>query len=732
MLNPDTQFLVIKLQEGNLEHFQRYLEDGTSRPNKNDNVYYVGNRTGNPVSEQDQEVFDALEINRDYHCAFVVFKTENENQTITKICWAMVRSDGSNLVCERKHVTEDKFVISFFKKCLLGFDLLEDFDGDKSCRYMYFDAHPVLMAVMERMDLQDNSYPKPLADPKVNPAVITGLTYDPSLDPLAQRPEYCIRRYDAFNVSTAVSTDTNDAGYKYHDDQYAKDYDAIVASKAYRRMVDKAQLFSAAKGVHYRTRMTHTQVVCYIARRICDNLGLNSRLAEAIAVGHDLGHTPFGHQGERTLQQILEGKYDVLPMEKTPTLEERLADVMAQMMSNTISKDDILAKLAAEAPAPRFAYGGFKHNYQSVRVAAMLETMCPEFDGLNLSAQTLNGMWLHTGVKDEIKIEDFADGFEEIYRPSIEWYNKRVAEYKEAVKNDKAKGLKDPRDDGPVPYTLEGQVVAAADEIAQRGHDIEDAFSSGLVTVDDLCAYIFPRKAEELRRHVENLRRNILDLKEKNRMYADEEDVLCVGISTIIVDYFIKQICQNTRANMEKYKAKIVSENATAEAVFDSFKNQPVITEKLVKFSRDDKALCIRLENFVNDNVLKSDGVQLFDSNGGNVVLALFKAYYNNPLLLHAGTRKRIWNQYLEEGLELIDISELDYFALKDKWEAITAPPVLVDDKKKDEQEKKKELEKQCKLKEKHKILVRAICDYISGMTDSNAMNEYHKIIHQP
>ena len=73
-------------------------------------------------------------------------------------------------------------------------------------------------------------------------------------------------------------------------------------------MVDKAQIFSSAKGDHYRTRMTHTLIVCQIAKSISHQLKLNSSLAEAIAIGHDLGHTPFGHQGERTLHAILTGK----------------------------------------------------------------------------------------------------------------------------------------------------------------------------------------------------------------------------------------------------------------------------------------------------------------------------------------------------------------------------------------------------------------------------------------
>lgn len=70
-------------------------------------------------------------------------------------------------------------------------------------------------------------------------------------------------------------------------------------------MVDKTQVFSSSKGDHYRTRMTHTMIVCQIARSICNALNANQTLTEVIAIGHDLGHTPFGHIGERTLNEII-------------------------------------------------------------------------------------------------------------------------------------------------------------------------------------------------------------------------------------------------------------------------------------------------------------------------------------------------------------------------------------------------------------------------------------------
>ena len=124
---------------------------------------------------------------------------------------------------------------------------------------------------------------------------------------------------------------------------YQRDRDRIIHSKAFRRLKDKTQVFLAAQGDHYRTRLTHTLEVSQIARTIARALRLNEDLVEAIALGHDLGHTPFGHAGERVLNEM----------------------------------------------NPK----GFKHNQQSVRVAQYLEK---NGDGLNLTWEVLDGMKNHS------------------------------------------------------------------------------------------------------------------------------------------------------------------------------------------------------------------------------------------------------------------------------------------------------------------------------------------------
>ena len=138
---------------------------------------------------------------------------------------------------------------------------------------------------------------------------------------------------------------------------FQRDRDRIMHSRAFRRMMHKTQIFNANMGDHYRNRLTHTLEVCQIARSIGKALDLNDEHIEAIALGHDLGHTPFGHIGERTLHEIL--------------------------MNGAISKETKICQ-------------GFKHNFQSLRVVDELESRCNEYSGLNLTLAVREGILKHT------------------------------------------------------------------------------------------------------------------------------------------------------------------------------------------------------------------------------------------------------------------------------------------------------------------------------------------------
>ncbi len=130
---------------------------------------------------------------------------------------------------------------------------------------------------------------------------------------------------------------------------FQRDRDRIIHSTAFRRLEYKTQVFVNHEGDHYRTRLTHSLEVAQIARSVSRALGLNEDLAEAVALAHDLGHTPFGHAGEEALD-------------------------------------------AAMAP-----FGGFDHNDQTLRVLTRLERRYAEFDGLNLTWETLEGTVKHNG-----------------------------------------------------------------------------------------------------------------------------------------------------------------------------------------------------------------------------------------------------------------------------------------------------------------------------------------------
>jgi dGTPase len=130
---------------------------------------------------------------------------------------------------------------------------------------------------------------------------------------------------------------------------FRRDCDRIIHSTAFRRLKHKTQVFVYSEGDHYRTRLTHTLEVQQIARSLARALGLDEDLAEALALAHDLGHPPFGHAGERALDQCLA------------------------------------------------AYGGFDHNAQTLRVVTSIERRYAEFDGLNLCWETLEGIVKHNG-----------------------------------------------------------------------------------------------------------------------------------------------------------------------------------------------------------------------------------------------------------------------------------------------------------------------------------------------
>ena len=196
---------------------------------------------------------------------------------------------------------------------------------------------------------------------------------------------------------------------------FQRDRDRIIHSAAFRRLKHKTQVFVYHEGDHYRTRLTHSLEVAQIARSIARTLRLDEDLAEALALAHDLGHTPFGHAGEEALSKAMK------------------------------------------------PFGGFDHNGQTLRIVTHNEARYAEFDGLNLTWETLEGVAKHNGPL--LRRGNEAD--------QLPW---AVAEYNRVhdLELESWPGM-------------EAQVAALSDDIAYNSHDLDDGLRAELFTLDDLA-----------------------------------------------------------------------------------------------------------------------------------------------------------------------------------------------------------------------------------------------------
>ncbi len=231
-----------------------------------------------------------------------------------------------------------------------------------------------------------------------------------------------------------------DEGGSAHRSAFQRDRDRIIHSTAFRRLKHKTQVFVEHEGDHFRTRLTHSIEVAQVARTISGALGLNGELTEAVALAHDLGHTPFGHTGEDALDECMQ------------------------------------------------PYGGFDHNAQAIRIVTALEQHYAEFDGLNLTWETLEGIAKHNGPV----VGDIPYALAQANAA----FDLELASYASA----------------------EAQVAALADDIAYNNHDLDDGLRAGLFMVEDILhlpivgrcfAEVdgkYPGLAPERRRH-EALRR---------------------------------------------------------------------------------------------------------------------------------------------------------------------------------------------------------------------------------
>ncbi|MDX8467911.1 deoxyguanosinetriphosphate triphosphohydrolase [Mesorhizobium sp. VK23B] len=323
---------------------------------------------------------------------------------------------------------------------------------------------------------------------------------------------------------------------------FQRDRDRIIHSTAFRRLKHKTQVFVAHEGDHYRTRLTHSIEVAQIARALARALRGDEDLAEAVALVHDFGHTPFGHTGEEALNEKMAG------------------------------------------------WGGFDHNAQSLRVVTRLERRYAEFDGLNLTWETLEGLVKHNGP--------LTDG--------------------------SGKGLK-----GPVPQAIrdyselhdleldrfagiEAQCAAIADDIAYNTHDIDDGLRAGFLTLDMLEEVGLPGSI----------------LKGVRARYPQLDDVRTGHeLMRRQITLMVEDVIASAKANIEGLKPD------SADAV-------RAAGETMVTFSASMAAAEKELKAFLYKHLYRHAEVMRVRADAEQIVRDLFDVYFADPRAMPDGWRE--------------------------------------------------------------------------------------------
>ena len=309
---------------------------------------------------------------------------------------------------------------------------------------------------------------------------------------------------------------------------YQRDRDRIVHSTAFRRLVYKTQVFLNHEGDLFRTRLTHSLEVAQLGRSIARSLGINEDLVEAISLAHDLGHTPFGHAGQDALNACMD------------------------------------------------EWGGFEHNLQSLRVVDVLELRYPQFDGLNLSFETREGILKHCSRKHAQMLEaaepaGVGQRFLLRQQPS-----------------------------------LEAQLCNLADEIAYNAHDIDDGVRSGLITLEQLQDVpLFDRYRVQALAEFPQLD----DARNHRRLLYD---AIRRMLSAQVYD-----VIEATQAALEHARPRHVGEVRTLPT--------------LVQFSPPMRAESLALKRFLFHNLYRHPRVVQTTDQAKQVVRDLFAMYLQRP-----------------------------------------------------------------------------------------------------
>ena len=305
---------------------------------------------------------------------------------------------------------------------------------------------------------------------------------------------------------------------------FQRDRDRILHSSAFRRLKHKTQVFLNEQGDYYRTRLTHTLEVSQISRSIAFALNLNEDLTEAIALSHDLGHPPFGHAGEEILN--------------------------SKMLD----------------------FGGFDHNEQALRIICDLEKRYHNFNGLNLSWETIEGIIKHNG---------------KILEPRA--YISNI--------NSKFKFLLN------LNTSLEGQVAAVADDIAYLTHDFDDGLNAGILKINQI---------EDL----PIITKILKDIISNSKNITDQ--ILTHEFVRKFVSILVNDIIINTKKNLNKFDIHNVDSVRLNSEILVSFSKETLIELKIIR-------------EFLLKKMWRHPKVENSKKLGKQVIAELFDLFFDKP-----------------------------------------------------------------------------------------------------
>jgi len=327
---------------------------------------------------------------------------------------------------------------------------------------------------------------------------------------------------------------------------FMRDRDRIIHSSAFRRLKYKTQVFVYHEEDYYRTRLSHSLEVSQLARSLAKIFNVNDDLAESISLSHDLGHTPFGHSGEDALNYKMK------------------------------------------------KYGGFNHNFQTLKILTTLEKKYLEFDGLNLTFETLDGVLKHNGP----------------VKKNVPAYIKKFLSYFNGSLSNNG--------------SFEAQVSAICDDIAYNNNDIDDALHAGLFRIEELEQIEISNKI----------------LKKIQNKKSDNSKRTKYELVRKLIKLMIDDLISNTNENLKKFHIK-------------SYEDVKLSKKKIVCFSDYMKKQELELKLFLNKNMYAHPTVKVMTYKAKKIVSELFDLFVNDPDLL-----PKKWNVFKNENEKYTNISD--------------------------------------------------------------------------